>query len=46
MEGKLGLECKIGNDANVAALGESWKGASKDTHPSVMLTIGTGMEVL
>src|SRR5690554_4264109 len=38
MEDKLGLECKIGNDANVAALGESWKGASKDTHSSVMLT--------
>ena len=43
IEGELGLNCKIGNDANVAALGEAWKGASRDTHSSVMITIGTGI---
>lgn len=43
IENRLGCQCKIGNDANVAALGESWQGASRNTHSSVMITIGTGI---
>ncbi len=44
MEENLGWKCKINNDANVAALGEAWKGgASQNSHSSVMLTIGTGI---
>ena len=43
LERELGCKCRIGNDANVAALGEAWKGASRDTHSSVMITIGTGV---
>lgn len=33
----------IGNDANVAALGESVAGAAKGTASSVMITLGTGV---
>lgn len=43
LEQELGCECRIGNDANVAALGEAWKGASRGTHSSVMITLGTGV---
>lgn len=43
LEKELGFKCRVGNDANVAALGEAWKGASKDTHSSVLVTIGTGI---
>lgn len=42
-EQELGWNCRIGNDANVAALGEAWKGAAQNTHSSVMVTIGTGI---
>ncbi|VUX18533.1 Glucokinase [Streptococcus pasteurianus] len=33
----------IGNDANVAALGEQWKGAGQSSRDVVMFTIGTGV---
>ena len=33
----------IGNDANVAALGEQWQGAGKGNLDVVMFTIGTGV---
>ena len=33
----------IGNDANVAALAESYAGVSRGTQSSVMLTLGTGL---
>lgn len=33
----------IGNDANVAALGEYWKGGGQGYHNVVMVTIGTGV---
>ncbi len=33
----------IGNDANVAALAESYAGVSKGCHSSVMITLGTGV---
>ncbi|MCI5700452.1 MAG: ROK family glucokinase [Lachnospiraceae bacterium] len=38
-----GLPTKAGNDANVAALGEMWKGGGSG-HPNVMMvTLGTGV---
>ena len=38
-----GLKAKAGNDANVAALGEAWKGAGEGAKNVVMLTLGTGV---
>ncbi len=38
-----GLEVKAGNDANVAALGEAWKGGGKNYNDIVMITLGTGV---
>lgn len=38
-----GLVCKGGNDANVAALGEMWKGAAAGHKSGVMVTLGTGV---
>ncbi len=43
VEQTLNLQCKVDNDANVAALGEAWMGASANTHSSVLLTLGTGI---
>ncbi|SFR84079.1 ROK family glucokinase [Anaeromicropila populeti] len=34
---------KVGNDANVAALGEMWKGGGKGYQDIVMITLGTGV---
>lgn len=38
-----GVKVKAGNDANVAALGENWKGGGKNYHDMVMITLGTGV---
>ena len=38
-----GLTCRGGNDANVAALGEMWKGAAAGHKSGVMVTLGTGV---
>ena len=38
-----GLNAKAGNDANVAALGEAWKGAAAGAKSVVLLTLGTGV---
>lgn len=38
-----GLEVKAGNDANVAALGEMWKGGGKGHLNVVAVTLGTGV---
>ena len=38
-----GLPCKGGNDANVAALGEMWKGGAAGYNNVVMVTLGTGV---
>lgn len=38
-----GLPVKVGNDANVAALGEMWKGGGVGYHNVVMVTLGTGV---
>ena len=43
MEGLTGLKTKVGNDANVAALGEAWKGAAEGADSIIMLTLGTGV---
>ncbi len=38
-----GFEVKVGNDANVAALGEMWKGGGRGNKNVVMVTLGTGV---
>ena len=43
LEELTGLPCKGGNDANVAALGESWKGGAAGYSNVVMVTLGTGV---
>ena len=39
----VGFPVKAGNDANVAALGEYWKGGGKDCDNMVFVTLGTGV---
>jgi len=39
----LGFDVKVGNDANVAALGEAWQGGGKGYDDVVMVTLGTGV---
>ncbi len=41
--GKTGLRVKIGNDANVAALGEMWQGGGMGYRNVIMVTLGTGV---
>ena len=38
-----GIPVKVGNDANVAALGEMWKGGGEGTRSLIMVTLGTGV---
>ena len=38
-----GFACKGGNDANVAALGEMWRGVAAGKRSGVMVTLGTGV---
>ena len=38
-----GLEVKVGNDANVAALGEMWQGGAKGSKDVIVVTLGTGV---
>lgn len=38
-----GLKVRVANDANVAALGESWMGSGKGFDSIVMVTLGTGI---
>ncbi len=38
-----GMKVLVGNDANVAALGEIWMGAAKGCRSAVMVTLGTGV---
>ena len=40
---KTGLPVAVGNDANVAALGEAWKGAAAGAQNIIMITLGTGV---
>lgn len=43
MEEALGMPVAVGNDANVAALGEMWQGGGKGYQNVVMVTLGTGV---
>ena len=38
-----GIPVKVGNDANIAALGELWMGTAKGCRNMVMVTLGTGV---
>lgn len=38
-----GYKVKVGNDANMAALGEYWMGSAKEYSSSLFVTIGTGV---
>ncbi|MCD7708313.1 MAG: ROK family glucokinase [Clostridiales bacterium] len=38
-----GLIVSVGNDANVAALGEMWQGGAKGSKDVVLVTLGTGV---
>jgi glucokinase len=40
---KLGIPVVLENDANSAAVGENWKGASRGIENSVCVTLGTGV---
>ncbi len=39
----IGLPVKAANDANVAALGELWKGGGSGYHSMILVTLGTGV---
>ncbi len=39
----VGLPVRAGNDANVAALGEAWKGGGNGCRNMIMATLGTGV---
>ena len=39
----IGLPVKVGNDANMAALGEMWQGGGKGSKDVIMVTLGTGV---
>lgn len=40
---KTGLQCRAGNDATVATLGEMYRGSARNYRNLVMLTLGTGI---
>ncbi|MCR5213946.1 MAG: ROK family glucokinase [Eubacterium sp.] len=43
MSSLIGLPVKVGNDANMAALGEYWQGGGKGYSNVIMVTLGTGV---
>lgn len=43
MKKLTGFDTKVGNDANVAALGEMWQGGGKGYKDVIMVTLGTGV---
>ncbi len=43
IEKKLNIACVLENDANAAAIGEKWRGASMDFENSICVTLGTGV---
>ena len=43
LEELTGQRVKVGNDANVAALGEAWKGAAAGAKNVILVTLGTGV---
>lgn len=38
-----GVRVELGNDANVAALGEAWKGGGGGAEDAILITLGTGV---
>lgn len=43
LEKELGVKAFLENDANAAAIGEGWLGASKNSASSIFITLGTGV---
>lgn len=43
LQEKTGLPVRAGNDANVAALGEMWKGGGRGCRNLLLVTLGTGV---
>lgn len=43
LEALLNIPVAVGNDANVAALGELWLGAAAGSKDAIMFTLGTGV---
>ena len=43
LERRAHVPVRVGNDANLAALGEAWQGAGKGCRNLVLFTIGTGV---
>lgn len=43
LKDKSGLPVFVGNDANIAVLGENWKGAGKQARNVIAITLGTGV---
>lgn len=43
LEDELHVPVRAGNDANVAALGEMWKGGGQGSSDMIMVTLGTGV---
>lgn len=43
LEAKTGLRVLVDNDANIAALGEMWKGAGNQAPDMICITLGTGI---
>lgn len=43
LEDLTGCQVRVGNDANVAALGEMWKGGGQGYENQIMVTLGTGV---
>ena len=43
MSSLTGFRVKVGNDANIAALGEYWKGGGIEFSDIIMVTLGTGI---
>ncbi|MEE0883888.1 MAG: ROK family glucokinase [Faecalimonas sp.] len=43
LEELTGYRVNVGNDANVAALGEMWKGGGQGYQNQIMVTLGTGV---
>lgn len=43
LAGRANVPVRVANDANLAALGESWQGAGKGCRNLVLFTIGTGV---
>jgi glucokinase len=43
LENELGIKAILENDANAAAVGENWCGASKGFADSILVTLGTGV---